>query len=164
MTTRPPAAPESPIVAAVRKPENRIAAGVLAVVVGVVWGIAQQPLEPGFAVDLRETARFGGARHVAWIGLSEPGEHGRRMDSTRVRLVWNRPLPAAFELEIEARAMDGAENAPLEIAIGERFSVHVVEDSGTTIVAQVENPAGRREIALTRNFMVNVALARVAVR
>jgi len=143
----PRPAPVAPpqLLLALRRPENRVAAAFTAVVALGVLGLSQLPLEAGFAVDARREAGWSAVRHADFVGFAAPADPGRDLSAPRGRVVFNRPLPSRFSLEVAGRARPG----PLRVVVsvgGERRAVRFGPGGATRTLA-LSNPDGAREIA-----------------
>jgi hypothetical protein len=61
-----------------------------------------RPLAAGLSVDLGEPDSHALARQTTVLGFGLPRDNGRTTLARTARLIWNRPLPGSFMLEIEA--------------------------------------------------------------
>ncbi len=145
-------------------PEARISVAVTLAVSLCVVALARVPLHGEFGVDFREGDRIGGAAQATLVGFSTPDPSGRATLGPLARIVFNRPLPAAFVLEIDARP--GADRADVEadVAIGsERREIHFDGDVARREL-RLLNPGGAREISLQIAPGASLRVQRIAIR
>jgi hypothetical protein len=147
-----------------RSPDSRIAAGVTAGVLLVVLALARLPIGDEVAIDLREIDHVGGAVQVTLLDFSFPSASGRVTLGPVARLVFNRPLPAAFVLAIEGRLEDETAEGAVEIRVGEaRYGTRFDGSTGRREL-HVRNPGGAREISLHLAPGARLSIERVNVQ
>jgi hypothetical protein len=144
---------------ALAKPENQLAAVVTAVVALGVGLFSQVPLGTGLTADLTRPRERWGAVSASYIGFARPSEAGRRIRAAPARVSWNRPLPARFQLVVEARST-GAEPRPLEIAVGATRHRELVSPQGSRLRLSIEQDGRSREVRLTGD---GIAVSRVGI-
>lgn len=131
---------------ALGRPENRIAAGVTLSLALAIFAVSRLPLPADVSLDLREEDTWSAVRHATLLGFSEPGLDGRTLTETPARVVFNRPLPDSFVLELEAVARPVPTKVVLGVG-GHRYEARV-DARGAPAQLQIENPAGARQIAV----------------
>jgi hypothetical protein len=148
---------QSYVAGSLRNPEARAAAVITAGVALVVGALARVPLRGDVVVDLREGDRVGGLQQVTVIGFWVPTADGRETRGTQPRVIFNRPLPTAFELRISARSVR-PEEIPVEIHVGETVSSATFGKDFAEATLDVDNPTGARQVglALPRNATLTV--------
>ena len=159
-----PSLRDSHVAAALLRPENRIAAIVTLVVALAAVLLSRTPMEPGFSVDLRDEPRWSVGRSVSLLGFGRVTTSGRLLSRREARVVWNRPLPPRFALEIEGRAQP----VPLavEVSIGaQRHRLRFDAETRSHRIPVV-NPSRVREIVLGRPWRphVQLSLERLTIR
>jgi hypothetical protein len=160
-------APLTYLAQAMLVPVNRIAAAVaLAAGLVVVLG-AQVPLEGEVWLDLRDLPRGPTGPQLTLQGFDLPCETACTTAGPRARLVFNRPLPAAFTLVIEGREVAPARDQPgsaVEVGIGERRGAIPFGDARAPHTLPLANPRGARVIELSSSPGQRIALTGVGVR
>jgi hypothetical protein len=154
---------QSYVAGSLRNPEARAAAVITAGVALVVGALARVPLRGDVLVDLREGDRVGGLRQVTVVGFWVPTADGRETRGSRARVIFNRPLPAAFELRVAARSIRPDE-IPVEVHVGDTVSRAAFGRAFTEVVLAVDNPTSAREVALALPPNATLTVRTVAVR
>jgi hypothetical protein len=147
------------IASAMGKRENRLAA-VVTVGVAVAVGLySQAPLAAGRVADLTQPRVRWASVSAAYLGFGPPSEAGRPIRAGVARVVWNRPLPSRFVVEVAARSL-GSESRPLEVAVGDVRKGERVSPQGSRLRLPVSGAAGWREIRFTGS---DIAVSRVGI-
>ncbi len=154
---------QSYVAASLRSPEARAAAMITAGVALVIGALARVPLRGDVVVDLREGDRVGGLRQVTVIGFWVPTADGRETRGPRARVIFNRPLPATFELRIAARSVH-PEEIPVEIHVGDAVSRAVFGRALADAAVAIDNRARAREVTLVLPADATLTVQTVAVR
>jgi hypothetical protein len=139
------------------------AAAITAGVALVVGALAHVPLRGDVVVDLAKGDRVGGLQQVTVTGLWINTPEGRETRGSEPRVIFNRPLPAAFELRVAARAVR-PEEVPVEIRVGDTVSRATFGPAFSDAAVTVDNRTNAREVALALPPNAMLKVRSVAVR
>lgn len=160
-------ASRSYLAAALADPVNRIAAGVVGVALLSVGAVARAPLSQPFARELRDLTVYQARGELTLQGFELPCRGDCTSARPRVALVFHRPLPERFELELAGREVVPARDpaaAPAELRLGgERRPLAFASEPGTRRL-ELANPGGLRRLELVLPPGERIALSRVALR
>jgi hypothetical protein len=148
--------------------EAWLAWSIAALVAAGVFLLARFPLRGGIELDLTRGDDVGGWSQLTLVGFSVSGPRGRILPSEPgrqdLRIVSNRPLPAGFDVEIEAWSVRGEPPTPLEVAIGGESETLHFEREARAGTVRLRNPEGSRTISLRLEPERSLGVRRIAVR
>jgi hypothetical protein len=154
---------DSYVAAAFRSRENWTAAAVTVAVAAAVVLYARVPIRGDLVlrVDARQSMRS--RSHASFIGFGWPTASGIASSGETASIVFNRPLPAAFELVLQGRCVDACDGGGFHIhAAGPPVDAHF-ETGGGRVEARIENPGRSRTISFEVPNRQKLLLTQVAV-
>jgi len=148
--------------------DNRVGAGLTLAIAVAVLLLGSIPLRAGLELDLREGDDVGGWNQLTLVGFTVAQSFGRSIPDQPgrqdLRIVSNRPLPSAFDVELEGWWIEAQPEGELEIAVDERWSGVSFGTEPTTASVRLQNPGGARTIRLRLSSAAELAVRRIAVR
>ena len=147
--------------------DNRVGAAVALAICVAVFLLASFPLTDVFDLDLREGDEVGGWSQLTLVGFTVAKPFGRSIPDQPgredLRIISNRPLPAVFDLALDAWWLDAQPDGDLEISVDESTGRMSFGTRPATVRARFENPAGARTIRLHLPPEARLAVRRVAL-
>jgi len=154
---------DSYLAAAFRTRENWIAAAVTVVVASAVGLYSRVPLSEDVVVRVQATQSMRSRSHASFIGFDWPSSSGVATSGDGGAIVFNRPLPADFDLVLEGRCVQACDPGRFQLhAAGPPVVAHFDPDS-SRIEARIENPGDARTISLELPGRLKLLLTSVAV-
>jgi hypothetical protein len=166
--TAPTDARPARLATALRDRVNQLALGIALAVAGLVAGLARVPLSGPFVAELSGWSAFQARRELTLQGFELPCDAACTTARARPRLVFHRPLPVAFTLELAGHQVapprePGTPDRPA-LRLGARTWPLDLGDEPGRWSLSLQNPERLRTIELVLPPGQKLALERLAVR